>query len=103
MAWGQVISWGGDETSDKWCDSMASLLIGTLNGKFSGNDKVMYLNKLGDVLRQHDSHNSLATISHFANSNLELKAGVQSLCPGLDLGNSMEGAVLVQHLCVVSH
>lgn len=46
MAWGQVISWGGDETSDKWCASTASLLMGTLNGKLTGNDKAMYLNKL---------------------------------------------------------
>lgn len=46
MAWGQVISWGGGETSDKWCDSMAPLLMGTLNGKLTGNDKVLYLNKL---------------------------------------------------------
>lgn len=109
MAWGQVISWGGDETSDKWCASTASLLMGTLNGKLTGNDKAMYLNKLkGEFGWCFEAawQPQLSGSSIFPTLQTQIwnwRLVCASLCLGLDLGNSREGAVLVPHLCPILH
>lgn len=106
MAWGQVISWGSDETSDKWGASMASLLMGTLNGKLTGDDEVMYLNKLkgefGDVLRQHDNHSSVAA-QYFplCKPKPRTEGWWASHCAGP--WQQHGGAVLAPHCCAVLH